>query len=47
MQELVHPDLRGTKSQAAVSTPICPTDTPDLAGLFFDGFHSTFHRAEQ
>lgn len=42
-----YPDLRGTKSQAAVSTPTCPMDTPDLAGLFFDGFYSTFHRAEQ
>lgn len=35
------------KSQAAVSIPICPADTPDLAGLFFYGFHSTFHGAEQ
>lgn len=27
--------------------PICPMDTPDLAGLFFDGFHGAFDRAEQ
>lgn len=42
-----HRDLRYTKGQAARSTPICPTDIPDLAGLFINGFHSTFHGAEQ
>lgn len=42
-----HRDLRYTKGQAARSTPVCPTDVPDLAGLFINGFHSTFHGAEQ
>lgn len=42
-----HRDLRYTKGQAARSTPICHTDVPDLAGLFLNGFHGTFHGAEQ
>lgn len=42
-----HQDLGYRKGQAALSTPICPTDVPDLAGLFLNGFHSTFHGAEQ